>query len=216
MTFKALLSNKTGDVISTNLVDFNDEDLMPGDVTVAIEYSTVNYKDAMALSGRTPVIRQFPLIPGIDFAGIMRAAEANMRSGEISLIYFGGRSEEVSWVARDAGALFPNMTVIGNVMEGPVTVKGLPEKDARSIGMDLRPWVEAGLLRIVATRATACGLELHLASIHKLIREFGPRAIVIDPISNMITVGSRMEVKAMLTRLIDRWTSITEEFSGQQ
>jgi acrylyl-CoA reductase (NADPH) len=74
MTFKALLANKTGDTISTSLVDFKDEDLMPGDVTVAVEYSTVNYKDAMALSGRSPVIRQFPLIPGIDFAGVVEAS----------------------------------------------------------------------------------------------------------------------------------------------
>ena len=74
MTFKALLTTKTGEAISTQLVDFNDEDLMPGDVTVAIEFSTVNYKDAMALSGRSPVIRQFPLIPGIDFAGIVETS----------------------------------------------------------------------------------------------------------------------------------------------
>jgi len=74
MTFKALLASKTGDTIATSLVDFKDEDLMPGDVTVAVEYSTVNYKDAMALSGRSPVIRQFPLIPGIDFAGVVESS----------------------------------------------------------------------------------------------------------------------------------------------
>jgi acrylyl-CoA reductase (NADPH) len=74
MTFKALLASKTGDAISTGLVDFKDEELMPGDVTVAVEYSTVNYKDAMALSGRSPVIRQFPLIPGIDFAGVVESS----------------------------------------------------------------------------------------------------------------------------------------------
>ncbi|MEM5331351.1 MDR family oxidoreductase [Paraburkholderia sp. JHI2823] len=74
MTFKALLATKTGDVISTALVDFDEADLMPGDVTVAIDYSTVNYKDAMAVSGRAPVIRQFPLIPGIDFSGIVEAS----------------------------------------------------------------------------------------------------------------------------------------------
>nr|QMS47953.1 alcohol dehydrogenase [uncultured bacterium] len=74
MAFKALLTHKTGDTISSRLVDFNDEDLMPGDVTVAVEYSTVNYKDAMALSGRSPGIRQFPLIPGIDFAGVVESS----------------------------------------------------------------------------------------------------------------------------------------------
>ncbi|MDC6282741.1 oxidoreductase [Pandoraea sp. XJJ-1] len=74
MTFKALLTTKTGDAISTALVDFDEADLMPGNVTVVIDYSTVNYKDAVAISGRAPVIRQFPLIPGIDFSGIVEAS----------------------------------------------------------------------------------------------------------------------------------------------
>ena len=74
MTFKALLASKTGDTISTSMVNFETEDLMPGDVTVAVEYSTVNYKDAMALSGRSPVIRQFPLVPGIDFSGVIESS----------------------------------------------------------------------------------------------------------------------------------------------
>ncbi|MGF6933552.1 acrylyl-CoA reductase (NADPH) [Paraburkholderia sp. UCT70] len=73
MTFKALLATRTGDAIATALVDFDEADLMPGDVTVAIDYSTVNYKDAMAVSGLAPVIRQFPLIPGIDFSGVVEA-----------------------------------------------------------------------------------------------------------------------------------------------
>ncbi|RUF23384.1 oxidoreductase [Pseudomonas aeruginosa] len=74
MTFKALLTTKMGDAVSTELVDFDEANLMPGDVTVAIDYSTVNYKDAMAVSGRAPVIRQFPLIPGIDFSGVVEAS----------------------------------------------------------------------------------------------------------------------------------------------
>lgn len=74
MTFKALLATKAGEKISTAIVNFDEQDLMPGDVTVAIEYSTVNYKDAMAVTGRGWVIRTFPLIPGIDFAGIVEAS----------------------------------------------------------------------------------------------------------------------------------------------
>ena len=79
MTFKALLSTKSGEAISTALVDFSEADLMPGDVTVAIGYSTVNYKDAAAISGRAPVIRHFPLIPGIDFAGVVETS-SHLRS----------------------------------------------------------------------------------------------------------------------------------------
>lgn len=74
MTFKALLTTKTGEEVFTTLVDFDETELMPGDVTVAIDYSTVNYKDAMAITGRAPVIRQFPMIPGIDFAGTVEAS----------------------------------------------------------------------------------------------------------------------------------------------
>lgn len=94
MTFKALLATKTGDAISTRLVDFKEEDLMPGDVTVVIDYSTVNYKDAMALSGRSPVIRQFPLIPGIDFAGIVEASShPDFKVGERVLVNGWGLSQ---------------------------------------------------------------------------------------------------------------------------
>lgn len=71
MSFNALLATKTGDTITAGVVPLTEQDLMPGDVTVAVEYSTVNYKDALALSGRSPVIRTFPLIPGIDLAGVV-------------------------------------------------------------------------------------------------------------------------------------------------
>ncbi len=74
MTFNALLANQTSEMVATTVVQFNEDDLMPGDVTVAIDYSTVNYKDALAVTGRGPIIRQFPLIPGIDFAGVVEAS----------------------------------------------------------------------------------------------------------------------------------------------
>lgn len=74
MTFKALLAAKTGEKIATSVVDMNEQDLMPGDVTVKVDYSTVNYKDALAISGRAEIIRQFPLIPGIDLAGTVEAS----------------------------------------------------------------------------------------------------------------------------------------------
>lgn len=74
MIFKALLTSKESDKTSTSLVDFKDEDLMPGDVTVAVDYSALNYKDAGAITGRMDVIKQFPLIPGIDLAGTVEAS----------------------------------------------------------------------------------------------------------------------------------------------
>ena len=74
MTFKALLAEKTGEKISTKVVEMNEQELMPGDVSIAVDYSTVNYKDALAITGRAEVIRQFPLVPGIDLAGTVEVS----------------------------------------------------------------------------------------------------------------------------------------------
>src|SRR4029077_1969362 len=74
MTFKALLATRPGKKIETNLVELDERDLMPGDVTISVEYSTVNYKDALAITGYADVIQKFPLIPGIDLAGTVKAS----------------------------------------------------------------------------------------------------------------------------------------------
>lgn len=72
-----------------------------------------------------------------------------------------------------------------------------------SIGIDLGQWDDKGLLKFHATRPSLYGLELHLVSIYKLVNDFQPEIVIFDPISNLITVGSEIEVKSMLTRLID-------------
>jgi circadian clock protein KaiC len=76
-------------------------------------------------------------------------------------------------------------------------------RNMKSIGLDLRQWVDKGLLKFHATRPTLYGLEIHLVTLYKLVNEFIPDIVVIDPISNLITVGSLDDVKSMLTRLID-------------
>jgi circadian clock protein KaiC len=72
-----------------------------------------------------------------------------------------------------------------------------------SIGMDLQKHVNDGLLYFQASRPTLNGLEMHLLAIHKHIRKIKPKIIILDPITNLITVGSVSEVKLMLIRLID-------------
>ena len=68
-TFKAIVIDKAEAGQTVRLTDFDDKDLMDGDVTVRVEYSTVNYKDGLAVTGKAPVVRRFPMIPGVDFAG---------------------------------------------------------------------------------------------------------------------------------------------------
>jgi len=76
-------------------------------------------------------------------------------------------------------------------------------RNMRSIGIDLAPWVEQGLLRFHASRPSAHGLEMHLVTMHKMIVEYEPVNVVVDPISALTVVGSDTEAKSMLTRLID-------------
>lgn len=83
MTFKALLATKTDGRFSVDAVTLGDDALMPGDVTVAVEYSTVNYKDGLALAGRPGVIQTYPLIPGIDLAGrVVESSSARFAVGD--------------------------------------------------------------------------------------------------------------------------------------
>jgi len=77
------------------------------------------------------------------------------------------------------------------------------QRNMRSIGLDLSAHVESGLLEFHSSRPTLFGLEMHLVAIHKRIKKFQPDIVVLDPITNLITVGSVSEVKAMLIRLVD-------------
>lgn len=72
--FKALLVDKPGDRYQCTLTELDDAQLPEGNVTVRVAYSTINYKDALAITGRSPVIRKFPLVPGIDCAGTVEAS----------------------------------------------------------------------------------------------------------------------------------------------
>ena len=76
-------------------------------------------------------------------------------------------------------------------------------RNMRSIGIDLSPWAKKGLLRFDATRPTFHGLEMHLLRMHKLVQETHARVVVVDPITSYTSLGDLLEVKSMLTRLID-------------
>jgi len=76
-------------------------------------------------------------------------------------------------------------------------------RNMRSIGIDLEPWVRAGLLQFHADRPSRHGLETHLVTMHHAVADFKPTVTVIDPVTNLMSVGTLADVQAMLTRLID-------------
>jgi circadian clock protein KaiC len=73
----------------------------------------------------------------------------------------------------------------------------------RSAGIDLQKWVAKGLLRFHADRPNRHGLETHLLAMHHAVEMFNPDVTVLDPITNLMAVGSQTDVRAMLTRVID-------------
>jgi circadian clock protein KaiC len=98
-------------------------------------------------------------------------------------------------------------------------------RNMSSIGFDLGRHMRKGLLRFHSVRPTICGLESHLVNLHKMVTEFKPEALVMDPITNLLAIGSDTEIKAMLTRVIDflknqgataLFTSLTEGGSLQE
>jgi acrylyl-CoA reductase (NADPH) len=81
--FKAIVIEKNESGQSVALKDFDERDLMDGDVTVRVEYSTINYKDGLAISGKAPVVRRFPMIAGVDFAGtVEQSSHPSWKAGD--------------------------------------------------------------------------------------------------------------------------------------
>ena len=92
--FKAILISKQDDAQSVELTEMGEDELMDGDVTVRVAHSTVNYKDGLALTGRLPVVRRFPMIPGIDLAGtVEKSAHPDYRPGDKVILNGWGAGE---------------------------------------------------------------------------------------------------------------------------
>lgn len=95
--FQAYLIGKNDDGQRCQLTQLDDDDLMEGDVTVRVEYTTLNYKDGLALTGRSPIIRKFPLIPGIDFSGeVIESGHPDFKPGDKVILNGFGVGEEHS------------------------------------------------------------------------------------------------------------------------
>lgn len=127
-TFKAILISRDEDKKqSVEITQVNDADLMEGDVTVAVEATTVNYKDGLAISGKSPVVRHWPMIPGIDFAGkVVDSSHAGFSAGD-DVILNGFGVGETHW-----GAYAEKARVNGDwLIKRPA---GISAKQAMSIG----------------------------------------------------------------------------------
>ena len=94
-TFRAILVSRDEDKKqSVDIVELSDDDLMPGDVVVEVEATTVNYKDGLAITGKGPVIRHWPMIPGIDFAGtVIHSDHADWKKGNTVVLNGWGTGE---------------------------------------------------------------------------------------------------------------------------
>jgi acrylyl-CoA reductase (NADPH) len=92
--FKAVLVRKDGDTQSVEDVELETADLMDGDVTVGVSHSTVNFKDGLVLTGRSPVVRKYPMIPGIDLAGtVEESSNPDFKPGDKVILNGFGLSE---------------------------------------------------------------------------------------------------------------------------
>ncbi len=89
-------------------------------------------------------------------------------------------------------------------------------RNMRSIGIDLEPWVQKGLLQFQATRPTFYGLEMHLAATHKAVNDFKPKVVILDPINTFVVGDKEIEVKTMLMRIVDflKMNQITALFTS--
>ncbi len=95
--FQAYQIGKSDDGQRCVLTQLDDDDLMEGDVTVRVEYTTLNFKDGLALTGRSPIIRKFPLTPGIDFSGtVIESSHADFSEGDQVVLNGWGVGEDHS------------------------------------------------------------------------------------------------------------------------
>ncbi|WP_439357983.1 acrylyl-CoA reductase (NADPH) [Bradyrhizobium sp. DASA03007] len=126
-TFKAIRIDKADKGTTAQLTQFDEAELMDGDVTVRVEWSTLNYKDGLALTGKAPVVRRFPMIAGIDFAGTVEASShPQWRAGDKVVCTGWGMGET------HLGAYAEKARVKGDWLVA--LPQGLSARDAMAIG----------------------------------------------------------------------------------
>ncbi len=126
-TFKAIRIDKADKGTTAALTQFDEAELMDGDVTVRVEWSTLNYKDGLALTGKAPVVRRFPMIAGIDFAGtVEQSSHPQWKAGDKVVCTGWGMGET------HLGAYAEKARVKGDWLVA--LPQGLSARDAMAIG----------------------------------------------------------------------------------
>jgi acrylyl-CoA reductase (NADPH) len=125
--FKAIVVEKADKGQTVSLTEFDEASLMDGDVTVRIHWSTINYKDGLAITGKSPVVRRFPMIPGIDFAGeVENSSDPKWKPGDKVILNGWGTGES------HLGAYGQKSRVKGSwLVRLP---SGMTERDAMAVG----------------------------------------------------------------------------------
>ncbi len=125
--FKAMVIDNSGSAVSASVQNLDESSLPPGLVTVAVEYSTVNYKDGLVVTGAGGLVKRFPHVPGVDFAGsVLESADPAYRPGD-KVVLTGWRVGEVQW-----GGLAQKARVSGDWLV-PLPA-GLTTRHAMAIG----------------------------------------------------------------------------------
>ncbi|MFV0258020.1 MAG: alcohol dehydrogenase catalytic domain-containing protein, partial [Acidimicrobiales bacterium] len=97
MTFTALVLDRGDDAITANLAQLDDDQLPAGDVTIDVEWSSLNYKDGLILLGQGRLVRDYPHVPGIDLAGVVTASDDDRYQPGDRVVVTGWRMGEIHW-----------------------------------------------------------------------------------------------------------------------
>src|SRR6266516_6831975 len=197
-SFRAVVANKAGDEVTVGLERWGSEMLPPGDVTISVEYSSVNYKDGLVARADGKVAREYPLIPGVDLAGtVVESTDARYKSGDRVLVHgydlgvahHGGYAElarvPADWVVPlPAGLTSRQAMAIGTAgFSAGLAVDRLEQAGLRpTSGPVLVTGASGGVgstaVAILAARAYQVVASTGSIDAHDYLRELGARAVL--------------------------------------
>ena len=225
MSFQAFVLNKVDDQFSAGVCSFEESDFMPGEVTIKVEWSGVNYKDGLACQPKSSVVRKYPMIPGIDLAGtVTESSDARFHQGQqvvvigydVGVSHFGGYAElarvPANWVcALPAGLTTKEAAAIGTagftaaMSVDAIEKAGLTPQKGPVLVTGATGGVGSTAVAILAARGYTVAASTGKADEHDFLRDLGATEIL-----------SREEVSAESTRPMEseRWAAAVDPVGG--